>query len=182
MGMHNFGYRLDPGQLFDKLKSEGALLSSGDLVWGGLERAFPQIELIDRADTTAHAVGGVMKHDVKWTMERMQRLVRRGQICVIHVDAVANDGIADHFVLLADDSWNILDPITGLQHSFVSRYGNLETGIKGYGALAGSAGGSLPHASHEERQIGAAIGHLVIAMRKDSKELSIKNAFEVLTG
>ena len=181
-GISNFTYNLDPGQLCDKLVTGGAFMPSSDLSWSAFERCFPQLAVAERDSTTALKIN----HDanpveIETALDRCKRLAGYGQVVVLNVDHLWDDGIADHWVLLVDDKWNIMDPDGGLVIPFSERYGDPRTGIKGFAFVVGTPGWFLDGTSKEEADRWVAIGETVLLMRKYPNDPVVKRLFDGLT-
>lgn len=181
MGVPNFTIDFDPGQMCDKLVTGGAFDQYSQLVWADLERVFPQLKVAGREDTTANKFHDANPVVIGTAIERLKRMVRYGQVVVMNVDLVGNDGVADHWVLLVDDQFNIHDPAFGESCHFSKRYGDPLIGLKGYAIIAGTPGWFLDDATKEEKDRGVAIGQAVILTRKYPNDPVVKSLFDGLT-
>lgn len=172
MGLHNYEINLDPGQVLEKLIPAGGFTNESGLVHSGVEKAFPSVRVYERIFTTADTSNTQnQKKTVEFVIVQAKRLISYGQPVIIHVDAVKNDGVPDHFVLAVawDDmaqDFIINDPGWGDQIQFSKRYRSPITGIKGIMVILGTPSSFAGNASATERDIGVAIGKLVQAQKQ----------------
>jgi hypothetical protein len=179
-GIHNYAIELNPGQLCDKLVTAGAFMPSSDLTWSGFERAFPRFKVVERDDTTANTFHDANPVVVTEAVARVRRCVRRGQVVVMNVDNVGNDGVADHWVLLVNDQMDIMNPDGGRVEPFSLKYGDSLKGLKGFAVVAGTPGWFLDGVEKNEQDIGVVIGKLCSSPNRSS-DLMVKESIESLT-
>src|SRR3990167_10300959 len=106
-GISNFAINLNPGELCDKLISSGAFMNTSSLTWSGFDTCFPKLKVMERDDTTSNTFHDANPVVTETAIARLKRVVRRGQVAVLNVDSIRDDGVADHWVLLVDDQFNI---------------------------------------------------------------------------
>jgi len=180
-GVPNFTYNFTPGQLCKKCATGGAFMKSSDLSWAGFESCFPQLKVAGREDTTANKFHDANPVEQATAIERLTRMVRYGQVVALNVDHIKNDGVADHWILLADDKWNVHDPDGGVAIPFSQRYGDPMTGVKGYAIITGTPMAFVDGATKEECDRGVAIGQAVILIREYPNDPVVRALFDGLT-
>jgi hypothetical protein len=179
--LHQFGYIAEtPATVCQKLVTAGGFLKSSDMILPKVSEIWGNVAYLASEDTTANSNPDANPVQVTTAIERIKKLARRGIPVILHVDNVAHDGIADHFVLCVDDQLTVMNPDGGTFHAFEMKYGDPKVGIKGYRVFAGAPMSFLDGVTKDQEDIGVTIGKLAVA-KKQVSNLMVKEALEGLT-
>lgn len=142
MMLWNYGHKLNPGQVFQKLNENKAFTSGGLLTYDGVERTFPGLHFYRRAYTVLDESAYYCRITVDKAIEDVITMVRRGMPPILCVDNLYNDNKPDHAVLCYKASedlsdWRIKDPGGGKDIPFESKYGPVRENLYGYVSIIG---------------------------------------------
>jgi hypothetical protein len=178
-GLANAALTIDPGQLAKRLSPIGGFTSDGSLQLAKLDQAVPGVFFKDRVYTTLTTdQANVVKMNVDVAVENIRHYVDMGMLVAVNVDAVGGDGISDHWVLVVDSDFTIVDPGYGERVPFSKRYKTPETGIYGYIIYVISPIG-FPDATGLPR-VGQAKYKLSYALHNGVSNQYVREAYDVL--
>jgi hypothetical protein len=179
--LHQFGYiDEDPGTVCDKLVKAGGFMKSSDLILSKVSEIWGKTSFIASEDTTANIHADANPVQVTTAIERIKKLVSRGIPVIVNVDHVYHDGVADHFVVIANRDLMTMNPDGGYFHDFENKYGDARIGVKGYRVFAGAPMAFLDGTTKDQEDIGVTIGKLAVASKQVSN-LMVKESLEGLT-
>lgn len=142
-GLKLFGITETPETANRKLKAVDGFTSDGSLYWKAINRAWPTAHWHVRNTTTNDKNPRHQKQTIGAAMTKIYRALDAGQIVLLNVDNVNNDGRSDHWVIAtgrnAKEQLGIMNPDGGQHELFSKRYGDPLKGIYGYAIIIGPA-------------------------------------------
>lgn len=144
MALNVYGYKIDPGQLCDKLNADKGFNSEGLVIWQAIERNFRGVVFIDSLSIwTKNYDQLTSKYEIPDALRILRNLVDLGFPVFLNVDNIGNDKRPDHFIDLYHaplvGPWKAKDPDGG--HDVLleagHKYGPKETAIYGFRVLMG---------------------------------------------
>lgn len=182
MALANYAVDANPGKLTDSLVPAGAFTPGGELIFNGVAKAYPQVRVVGRPNTTNLIDPNLQKMQVSEAVRRIRRLIDLGNMVPIWVDAVHSDKRPDHWVLavaFSNDDFVVHDPGFGEIAPLSKRYGDYMKAIYGYCAVVGPSINFANDAYSKDAQVAYRLSQAASGIDVTT---NVRQAFDVLIG
>jgi hypothetical protein len=143
--LNAYGYKVDPGQVCDRLNADNGFNSEGLVIWQAIERNYPNTTFIDTLSVwTTNYDQFTSKVQIGEALRLLRNIVSLGMPVFLNVDNIGNDKRPDHFITLyhapETGPWKAKDPDGGYDVLLEAgyKYGPKETAIYGFRVLMGN--------------------------------------------
>jgi hypothetical protein len=181
------GQPLTPGDLCDMLNANNGFTAEGQMIWGILEKLFPDLLMYKACYSTNAGYSNVSKVMVEKVIGDIKRSVALGIPIGIIVDNLYNDKIPDHIVACFDApdnlaDWMIMDPDSGRTMRFVDKYGSPMTGVMGFRQVIGPPTSFPSYSGSFEASAGAAAWKAAQVYKGKNVQVYSKEILDSLMG